>query len=250
MKISDLVSLRRPVLRFFPPACAGCDGFAASQGAFCSVCQMAAMPIYPPYCERCRVPMEQFGDSRTNSASLCSRCHQLEPCYERVWAHWEYGGAVADAIRRIKYGGDLPALRALCRGAREWFCTTLEELPRDAPLIPVPAHRSELRRRGFHVPSLALRLFGKRLESSRVDRVLRKKRPTSRQASLPFAARRKNVESAFATTPSSQGGGPAILFDDVLTTGATVDAASRALCEAGFGPVYVLVLARAPRPNF
>lgn len=192
--------------------------------------------------------MDRFYDSEATS-SLCSRCQRHRPAYRQVMAYWEYDGAVADAIRRIKYGNDLPALRALCRGAQRWFTSTLAELPPGIPIVAIPAHRQELRRRGFHVPSLALRFLRSRGATWQVAPILEKRHPTPSQASLPFAERHKNVEGAFRARGPDPNSTAAILFDDVLTTGATANAACGALKEAGFDDVYVLVLARAPRTN-
>lgn len=238
-------TIRTEFGRFFPPACAGCEGSASSSGAFCSICRPLAPRLEPPHCARCRVPMEQLDDC-ADAGSECSRCHRDPPRFEKVSACWEYDDAVADGIRRIKYGGDLAALRALCRGARPWFYERLDEFDDDAPIVAVPSHGRELRRRGFHVPSLALRMLCDRRRRRRVESRLTKISPTVRQASLSLDARRKNVRGVFSYTGPDDVGGQIILFDDVLTTGATADAAAGVLRKAGFDEVQVIVLARAP----
>ena len=230
--------------QFLPPACAGCDGTSAPQRAFCSTCRPAAFRLSPPYCDCCRVPMERF-DEVCDGRSLCSRCRRTPPGFDQVWAPWEYEGAVADAIRRVKYAGDFPALRALCRGAQRWFARTLERFPANTPLIPIPAHPKELRKRGFHVPSMALRFLGPGEDGHPVEHRLRKVHATPRQAGLPISARQRNVEDVFYDRRST-GSKRAILVDDVLTTGATASAAARVLMESGFDEISVLVLARAP----
>ena len=238
--------LGNAVARFFPPACAGCDGHTSPEQAFCALCSPLAGALEAPRCAICAVPMEEFSSTVTTE-SECSRCRSRPPAFERIRARWKYDGAVADALRRVKYGDDFAALRALCRGARPWFHRQLATLPDDAPIIPVPSHDRALRRRGFHVPTMALHLLGGRHHSRRIDHRLIKTEETPRQASLPLAARRANVRGVFAaanTCPRAKGA--AILFDDVVTTGATADEASRALSEAGFDHIFVLTLARAP----
>lgn len=226
----------------FPPACAGCDGVAATGLAFCAVCAPVAHRIQEPCCSRCQVPMDLFRPTGANS--LCSRCQRQPPAFDSVHALWEYDGSVADAIRRIKYGGDLPALRALCRGASPWLSQRLSELGPDLPVIPVPAHPADLQRRGFHLPSLALRFLS--LPNPILTGGLRKERPTPRQATLALEARHRNLIDAFRWHGPSVESKIALLFDDVLTTGATADAASRALKLAGFDSVHIFVFARAP----
>ena len=248
MTQSPLAVLRRAFHNFFPPACAGCEATAAKDRAFCPLCEPLAPRLTPPYCARCAVPMRQFS-SRADQFSECSRCRKNPPTFEVMNARWEYDDAVADAIRRIKYGEDFPALRALCRGARRWFRAQIGAAPAASPIVPVPSHRSELRKRGFHLPTAALRLLLPRSEQGRIDHRLRKTRPTPRQASLPLASRRANVVGVFRDTGATTMSSTALLFDDVSTTGSTADAACKALSDAGFRQIRVLVLARAPRPR-
>src|SRR3990170_3790764 len=80
-----------------------------------------------------------------------------------------------------------------------------------------------------------------------VARVLRKTKERPPQAGLSAAARRTNVVSAYrARLPRCLRGTTLLLVDDVLTTGATAEAAARALLAAGAGAVDVLTLARVP----
>ena len=240
-------TVRTAFARMFPPACAGCDGSSTPTTAFCDVCRPVAPRLTPPYCARCAVPMTTFDadDDAADGAdapSECSRCRKESPSFDAVVACWEYDEAVADAMRRIKYGGDLPALRALCRGARPWFRRQLQRLADDTPLVPVPTHPVQLRRRGFHVPNLALRWLG---IADRTRHLLRKVRPTPQQAGLSLAERKKNVRDVFHAPNDTPPGAHAVIFDDVMTTGATADAAAAALKNAGFARVSIVVLARA-----
>src|SRR5262249_49505606 len=68
------------------------------------------------------------------------------------------------------------------------------------------------------------------------------------QAALPWTARRANVRGAFAVNEDVRGTRIA-LVDDVMTTGATLAEASRALIEAGAQRVECWVVARTPRPG-
>lgn len=228
-----------------PPACAGCDGAAISDGAFCSICLPAAHLIEAPFCARCKVPMDCH-DASAEALIECSNCRVGDRAFNIVHALWEYDGATADAIRRIKYGSDLPALRALCRGARPWFEELLARFAPSTPLLPMPSHPKELRRRGFHVPTLALGMLGPHGKRRTLDK-LEKVRSTRSQAGLSLQDRQRNVAQAFSWTPDPVDGGTALIFDDVLTTGATADSAAKALKMAGFDSVVVIVFARAPR---
>ena len=78
--------------------------------------------------------------------------------------------------------------------------------------------------------------------------LLSRTRDTHPQSDLPAAARRANVEGAFAATESARGR-VVVLVDDVSTTGATLFSAARALAFAGAAEIRVLVLARTPEPE-
>jgi ComF family protein len=112
--------------------------------------------------------------------------------------------------------------------------------------VPVPLHPSRRRRRGFNqAHELAAHL------GPPVLPVLRRRRRTETQASLTAAARRTNVESAFATGRGHRwfGWNPVeakrvVLVDDVWTTGATLMACARVLREAGAAEVRVVAVAR------
>ena len=76
---------------------------------------------------------------------------------------------------------------------------------------------------------------------------LRRVRPTEHQVGLSRAERAANVQGAFKVAPSSRAeiqGRRVVLIDDVLTSGATVDACARALLRAKAAQVDVLVFAR------
>ncbi len=247
MQSTTLNFIARQLEPFFPPACAGCDGTTTAHRAFCSICRPLAPELRSPACRRCAMPMEAF-EGRRDSTSLCSRCQTKPPAFDGVKALWEYDDAVADAIRRIKYGRDLPALRALCRSAHHWFHDTVDALAGDGPVVPVASHRNSLRERGFHVPSLTLRYL-RAADSRRISHRLTKTVDTPRQAGLSFEERYDNTRGVFQDRGPAPASNQAIVFDDVLTTGATADAAANALREAGYETIDVVVLARAPAPR-
>jgi ComF family protein len=116
--------------------------------------------------------------------------------------------------------------------------------PFDA-IVPVPLHPARLTERGFNQAELLAAPCARRWQRPLLTRALRRIRPTRPQTDLDAVARRQNVAGAFAVAqPAAIADRRLLLVDDVLTTGATVGAAARALARAGAASVGVLVLAR------
>lgn len=189
--------------------------------------------LAPPRCAGC--DLELLRDEE----GFCGGCRLLLEPTGHGPAAYVFGGPLADAIRAVKYGGrteHVAALAALLRAP------CLAHAGRVDAVVPVPLHPHRLRERGFdHVSLLGSRVartLGLPLQARRLCRT----RATPPQAGLDAAARARNVEGAFRARPD-----PArprlLLIDDVRTTGATLDAAARALRHAGATAVRLLALA-------
>ncbi len=194
-----------------PARCPGCDlGPGESEGRFCPAC-----------------------------APLLETAAQRPPALAA--AAYVYGGPLAEALRRLKYGGrsELGApLGALLADAALPYAGRVDRV------IALPLHPGRLRERGFNQSALlarpVARALGLPLDLSGLHRV----RPTRDQASLPRAERAANVRGAFAVL-GRRHGDRVLLIDDVRTTGATLAAAAEALLDCGFAQVRTLALARA-----
>lgn len=154
------------------------------------------------------------------------------------------GGVLADAITRWKYRREPEAgvaLECVFAGglASAGLCYDV--------IVPVPLHRTKLRRRGFNQSMrLARALAATTGDAGRVTPRLLRRRARSAQARLGRGSRLANVRDAFFVR-GTLGGQRVLLVDDVLTTGATARACCNALLAAGADTVDVAVLARTPR---
>lgn len=216
-----------------PPRCVVCDAGAGPQG-LCMACE-AALPRSGPACPQCALPLPAGSDATVP----CGQCLRRPPPLQAVRAAFVYAAPVDRLARRFKFHGDLAAGRALAatmaRAAGDW--------PRPQALVPMPLHRSRLRARGYDQALELARPLARALALPCLPG-LRRVRATEAQSGLDAARRRRNLHGAFAAAAPL----PAhvALVDDVMTTGATVHAAARALRRAGVARVDAWVCARVP----
>ncbi|WP_342780506.1 ComF family protein [Arenimonas fontis] len=148
-------------------------------------------------------------------------------------------------LPRLKFHADLAAGRLLTQLALPAFMAA----PRPQALLPLPLHRSRLRRRGFDQALELARPLARALGLPLLTGGLRRRRATAAQSGLEARERRRNVRGAFAVPAGVPLPDHLALFDDVMTTGATLDEAARVLRTAGVRRVDLWALARAPPPG-
>lgn len=243
----------------FPPQCAVCEVYLGGRTSFCERCAHALFRLEGARCPICGETREAHPGAYLSDDAPCERCLQKRPKFERARAFWEYSGSVADAIQRAKYGQRLWIVRNLALALGPWFRDEVEGIvaelhaeargERPAPLLMsyVPMHPRDLRARGYNFPSLLLRACLKAAGyRPAVATLLQKSRQTRSQAGLPHLDRQLNLRGAFRCNPRAKLAGRTVLiFDDVLTTGATANEVSKTLRDAGATRVYVLSAARA-----
>ena len=232
----------------FPPTCGACRAPLPALVLLCDDCACAAVRLGTDCCPRCSSPLQEA------SCPDCeARVEQLAAAgFDRARALYVYGGPIEDALLRTKFG-DAPHL-AQAAGkalARELVKGRLLARASSVDLVvPIPVGRARLRERGYDQALLMARPVARALKRPLAPLLLTRTRETPPQARLGRAARARNVAGAFAVAPRyAHGPGlrerVVLLVDDVLTTGATADAAAAALKSAGAKRVEVLTLARA-----
>ncbi len=218
----------------FPLRCACCD--APGDSPFCLLCAETLVPA-PAGCPRCGVPQDESLLPAIRPRR-CVHCRAHEPPFVLAAAPYLHGGALADAIHRLKYEG------------REELAAPLSVLfeacpvPKSDVLVPIPLHARRLAQRGYDQARLLADGAAPRFGLP-VAPLLARVRHTGQQVGCDRTSRSRNVRGAF--TPAGRVQGLRIcLIDDVLTTGATASAAAQALLERGAARVEVRTLARAP----
>jgi ComF family protein len=223
-----------------PPLCASCRTPLADPGGLCPACWLRVSFIAPPYCERLGIPFPYD----PGPGILSMEAIADPPAYGRARAAVSYDDIARDLVHRLKYGDRLD----LATSMGQWMARAGRALLDDADaVVPVPLHWRRMWGRRFNQAAALARVVASDSGVPVLTAALRRVRPTSQQVGLSRSARAVNVQGAFAVT---QGGKAAIrgkrlvLVDDVLTSGATVDACARALLRAGAHNVDVLVFAR------
>ena len=217
-----------------PSHCLLCGVRGQGALSLCAACE-AEMPRNDVCCARCALPLE-------SPARLCGRCIKHAPPWDAAWAPFRYEWPLAQLESRFKFGGDLAAGRTL---ALLW-CASPRVVALPEMIVPVPLHRSRLRRRGYNqVLELAgtlARHLGVRLSRDALVR----DRATDAQTELSAVQRRRNVRGAFSARFGDDIPEHVAVLDDVCTTGATLAECARALKRAGVNRVDAWALARAP----
>ncbi|PZO05640.1 MAG: amidophosphoribosyltransferase [Lysobacteraceae bacterium] len=219
-------------LALLPARCLVC-GEPGSRGQdLCGACR-TDLPFNRVACARCALPLPVAG--------ICGACLRQPPPFTASRAVLIYRFPADQLLPRFKFHGNLAAGRLLSQLMAE----ELADAPRPQALVPLPLHPSRLRQRGYDQALELARPLARALGLPLRTDVLRRVRATSPQSELDAASRRHNVRSAFAARTGELPGHVA-LVDDVMTTGATLAEASRALQRAGVARVDLWVAARAP----
>ena len=206
---------------FYPEICVGCDRRASD--VLCRTCFDALPRVGSLVCGRCGLPT-------AFATFVCEECKNVDFDFQSARAPLKYDGVGKQLVHALKYRG---YKRVVGRLAAPLMLQVLGEVRFDA-VVPVPLHRSRLRKRGFNQAELLAR----GVASDTLEVV----RSTKDQVELSAAQRRANVAGAYSATEPLRG--TILLVDDVFTTGATMSACAASLVRAGAQEVHALSLCR------
>jgi ComF family protein len=225
------VGLFTPLLDWLlPPRCGGC---ARLGGWLCERCSRRIRRLDEPLCPRCGRELPFAGAS-------CS-CRTRLKHLARLRSAAAYEGPMPPAVHRLKYRG----WRALAPPLARLLVARLvvDGVPA-AQVVAVPLHAARQRRRGYNQAELLAGEVRQALRLPQPPGRLVRVRDTRPQVGLDRLRRHANVQDAFRWQGSPHAGAPVLLIDDVVTTGATLEACAAALASAGFGRVSGITLAR------
>lgn len=223
----------------YPPRCVACGAWGAW---LCDACVASIPALEPPLCPRCGTPVA--------AGSGCAACRRGPPHADGLRSAAAHARPLREAVHALKYGGlralagPLAQILAQCWGA---WARERRGAPAASDVLPVPLHAARVRRRGYNQSALLARALAERAGLAYREGWLTRVRDTPPQVGLSPLERWENVGGAFVCPrPAAVRGAEVLLVDDVMTTGATLEACARALREAGAARVWALTLTRAP----
>ena len=225
-----------------PSFCLGCGEPlpASATLGLCRACRGKLVRLDLARCPICWRP--NLGAATAGAA--CASCRTAAPSCDRLLAAWSYQEPLASVLLAFKFGRLDYLGSALARAIAELLRETLSTCDL---VVPVPLHWRRRLARGYNQAERIARPLAARLQIP-LRTALRRRRPTPAQSQLDRAERLRNLADAFAVwRPGAVAGRRILLVDDVVTTGATVEAAAASLRAAGAAEIHAVAAARTPR---
>ena len=222
-----------------PTLCVSCREPVEGDGV-CAECWGKLSFIEPPYCPRLGIPFVYDPGPELLSMEAIAN----PPAYQRARAAVRYDEVARTLVHALKYQDRTDLAPAMGR----WMARAGREMLEAADLlVPVPLHWRRAWHRRYNQSGVLARAVERQSGVKLRGELLRRVRATEQQVGLSRSQRASNVQGAFEVSADQRSeiqGRRVILIDDVLTSGATVDACARALLRAKAAQVDVLVFAR------
>ena len=212
----------------------------------CQSCLDSFQRMPTECCDVCGQPLPEFGRTESKPAN-CPVCRQQTYAFECARSYAIYEDILVRTIVLLKFEQIEPL--------GYWFADRLADVVNLEKkrftvdlVVPVPLHRFRHKERGYNQATLIAKPLAKRLKLPCKAALLARTKPRPDKRVLSTKERWESVRGAFATRPGSQvDNRRVLLLDDVMTTGATLDACARALRDRGARSVIGLTVARAIR---
>jgi len=246
---NDVVIFRRALDALasviFPAPCRVCGETLvnASRIPICEDCLASFERISQPMCQICGRPFS-YPIAAQTVPSLCRLCRARFWGFDRARSYANYNDARGKTIVLLKYEDVKPLGR--------WFAERLAEVVRENAeafradvVVPAPLHPDRQREWGYNQAELIARPLAGLLGIRLGPYLLVRKKPRPAKLVLSRTERWSSIRGAYATREGVEVDNLRVLLvDDVLTTGATLDACSRALKGAGAAEVLALTVGR------
>jgi ComF family protein len=209
-------------------------GSMSHDGLWCDSCDAALPYLNAPHCPVCALP--------TRAGEVCGHCLAHPPLFGSTTAIFGYAFPLDKLIQGMKYGEQL----ALAHAFAKKMLQRIDKSNFPDYVIAMPLHPAKLRERGFNQSLLLAATVARELKLKLLPNACRRVRDTPPQSALPWKERKKNVRNAFSCDRDLAGKRVA-LVDDVLTTGASLNALAEAVSKKGAIEISAWVVARTIR---
>lgn len=198
---------------------------------WCAACNTSLPYAIEPHCPICALP--------TLQGEVCGRCLSHPPIFTRTEVVFSYTFPLDKLIQAMKYGEQLALAKAFAEKLSQRIA------PNKLPdyVIPMPLHPNKLRKRGFNQSLLLAEKIAHELNIKLLPNACHRIRDTPSQSSLKWKERDKNVRDAFRCDADLSRKHVA-LVDDVMTTGASLNALAAAIKKCGATEISTWVVAR------
>lgn len=231
----------------YPPRCLHCGDKVESDFGLCATCWRDTPFINDPCCDACGAPLPDGGGEDLGATLICDVCLD----HPRPWRHGRaallYEGAGRDLVLALKYGDR----HEIVRPAAKWMARRAQPLLAAHILVaPIPLHWTRMLKRRFNQSALLAAALAHELGLAYCPDLLQRPTRTAKLKGMDHAERFSELEGAIKAHPKRRhrmAGRSVLLVDDVLTSGATLHAATEVCLQAGAKDVRILTLARVAK---
>lgn len=232
----------------FPSRCLGCGSVEVEEDKeFCPSCWSELTFLKEPYCSCCGLPFDFEDNTGCLKDDLCHHCDERHPAYNKARCLFVYNDVIKKPILSLKHYDSTQYAETFAK----LMSLMQTQICQDVDLIvPIPLHWKRLIIRQFNQAALIAKLLGKILAKPVDYKHLVRSTNTKSQGHQSRKNRHINLENAFQVKDMSQFEGKNILLiDDVMTTGATLQEAAKALKIARSKSINCLSIARSVLDN-
>jgi ComF family protein len=230
-----------------PPGCMACDGAVGGAFQLCAGCFGGYHFITAPFCRGCGVPFTY--QSQGGPGGKCPGCLAQAPAFHTARAALAYDTHSRTLILAFKHANRTELARLFAPMMARAGAGLLAQADW---LVPVPLHRSRLRQRGYNQAALLARALSRLCHVPTLVDALQRPRKTAPMGHFSAATRSEVMQGAVTSRPARAAliqGRRIVVVDDVMTSGATVNACAEALLASGAARIDVLAIARVPDPE-
>ncbi|WP_255462937.1 ComF family protein [Flavobacterium sp. LPB0248] len=217
---------------FFPKVCSGCQSLLLqNETVFCTSC-------------RHEMPLTQYHLDSKNEA-VKKFYGKIDIQFASAFLYFNKKGMVQELIHNLKYKGHQEIGTVL----GNWYAEDLKELQFEIPfdaVIPVPLHKRKFKERGYNQVTTFGRAIADGFQIPFNEKLLFRKIYSKTQSKKNLLGRSENIENIFDVEfDESDHHKHFLIVDDVFTTGATIEACSRALLKIPGAKISMICMAMA-----